>query len=298
MPELPEVETVVSDLKEKIVGKKIIKVWSDWPKMIKNISFPELQKKLIDQKIERVARRGKNILIQVGRRATLVLHLKMTGHLLFRSQKFFPLDLDKLNKREKGSPFAQKVNQYIHFRFLFEKGKELAFSDMRKFGRIRFFQQPLAETLKNDDFKDLGPDPVFDEFNLKIFQELARQKRNLNKEVKVFLLDQRNISGIGNIYASEILFGAGLDPKKKVSELQLSEMKKIISETKRILKQAIKNRGTSISDFRDTDGQKGRFGDLRKVYQKKGESCPRCQEKIISIKQGQRSTFYCPSCQK
>jgi len=156
MPELPEVETVVSDLKEKIVGKKIIEVWSDWPKMIKNISFPELQKKLIDQKIEQVARRGKNILIQVGRSVTLVLHLKMTGHLLFRSQKFFPLDLDKLNKKEKGSPFAQKVNQYIHFRFLFEKGKELAFSDMRKFGRIRFFQQPLAETLKNDDFKVLN----------------------------------------------------------------------------------------------------------------------------------------------
>ncbi len=298
MPELPEVETVVSDLNKKVVGKKIVGIWSDWTKMLKNISFEELKNKVVGKKIHKVARRGKNILIEIEGEKTISIHLKMTGHLLWRLQKYFQLLPAEVVKEDQKKPFKEKVNQYVHFRFLFERGRELAFSDLRKFGRIKFYDKNIIETLKDPEYAKLGLEPTENEFNFFSLKELTKKSKNANKEVKIFLLNQENISGIGNIYASEILFEAGINPQKKVSSLTEKELKKIIEKTKKILKEAIANRGTSISDFRDTAGLRGGFGQLRKVYQRKGEKCPRCEDKIISRKQGQRTTFYCPKCQR
>ncbi len=298
MPELPEVETVVSDLQKKIVNKKITGVWTDWPKILKNIELKKFRRAVIGKKVGRVARRGKNIFIELETDITVVIHLKMTGHLLWRSTNYFDLEASKIVKEDAKRPFREKVNQYIHFRFLFGPKKELAFSDLRKFGRIRFYDCGIDETLERTEYKKLGPEPMGPDFNLEKLIESTKKKKNINKEVKVFLLDQENISGIGNIYASEILFEAKINPRKKVSKLTEAELQKILSKTRAVLTEAIKHRGTSISDFRDTDGLRGEFGRFRKVYQRKGEKCPNCGEIISAFKQGQRSTFYCPRCQK
>lgn len=298
MPELPEVETVVSDLKRKIVGKKITDVWSDWPKMLKNIDFSHFRKALLGKKISQVARRGKNIFIELDGNSTIAIHLKMTGHLLWRSGEYFKLKEKNIVKEDRKKPFREKVNQYIHFRFIFGAKRELAFSDVRKFGRIRFYKKAIADVVQLEEYRKLGFEPTGPDFTLENLKIIAAQRKNTNKEIKNFLLEQENISGIGNIYASEILFESGINPRKKVFELSDGELKIILSKTKEILQKAIAHRGTSISDFRDTAGRRGNFGKLRKVYQRKGEPCLNCKETIAAFKQGQRSTFYCPRCQQ
>lgn len=286
MPELPEVETTVRYLRKKIIGRKIKEFWTDWPKGIKNISPAELNRKLKGKSFSAVSRRGKNILIEIDKRATLWIHLKMTGHLLLRPLSFL-----------KTSPFSERVNQYIHYRFILDNKEELAFSDLRKFARITYLPEPTTNNLITNNFKDLGIEPLSNEFTEKIFKDLLDNKKNENKQLKIFLLDQSQIAGIGNIYASEILFEARLDPKRKAGSLNSAETKFLHKAIRNILEKAIKTRGTSISDFRDPDGKPGGYGNVRLVYQKKGQPCPKCKKPIESFKQGQRTTFWCPECQ-
>lgn len=286
MPELPEVETTISYLRPKIVGRTIKEIWTDWPKGIGNISFPELAKKLAGKKITAITRRGKNILIEVNKSETLWIHLKMTGHLLLR-----PLDIPEK------SPFQDKVNKYVHFRFILDKNQDLALSDLRKFGRVRYIAEPLTDNLIKSNFKDLGVEPLDSAFSLAIFKQLI--EKNKNKPLKIFLMDQSIIAGIGNIYASEIPFEAKLSPKRKMSSLKNNEITTLYGAIKKILKKAVDTRGTSVSDFRDPEGNPGGYGNIRKVYQRKGELCPyKCGEVVESFKQGQRTTFWCPKCQK
>lgn len=288
MPELPEVETTVTSLRPKIVGRTIKEIWTDWPKGIGNISFADLAKKISGQKITAITRRGKNILIEVGQKETLWIHLKMTGHLLLR-----PLKMPKL------SPFQDRVNQYIHFRFILDKNEDLAFSDLRKFGRIRYLRGPLTDQLIAENFKDLGVEPFDQKFNLKFLTKLITEKRNQNKPLKIFLMDQSVIAGIGNIYASEIPFEAKLSPQRKMNSLNPKAVSALYRAIKKVLKKAVDTRGTSVSDFRDPAGKPGGYGNIRRVYQRKGEPCPgKCGDKVESFKQGQRTTFWCPKCQK
>lgn len=288
MPELPEVETTINHLRPKIVGKTIEDIWTDWPKGIGYITFPELKKKIKNKKITKISRRGKNILLEIDKKITLWIHLKMTGHLLLKPVKI-----------AKNSPFLEKVNQYIHFRFMLDKNEEIAFSDLRKFGRIRYLSEPLTEELIKENFKDLGIEPFDKNFTEKYLEELVQEKKNQSKPLKIFLMDQGIIAGIGNIYASEIPFEARLSPKRKMSSFKKSEITALYRSIRKILKKAIDTRGTSISDFRDPDGLPGGYGNLRKVYQRKKEPCPnKCGGAIESFKQGQRTTFWCPKCQK
>jgi formamidopyrimidine-DNA glycosylase len=288
MPELPEVETTINYLRPKIVGRTIRGIWTDWPKGIGYISFEELNEKISGKKITAIARRGKNILLEIDRKFTLWIHLKMTGHLLIR-----PANIPK------DSPLLERVNQYIHFKFLLDKNEELAFSDLRKFGRVRYLAGPLTDDLITKNFKELGVEPFSKEFSEAYLSKLISEKKNINKQLKTFLMDQSVIAGIGNIYASEIPFEAKLSPKKKISELNKAEIKKLFSSIKNVLKKAVDTRGTSISDFRDPEGKPGGYGNIRKVYQRKGHPCPgKCSGTIESFKQGQRTTFWCPKCQK
>ena len=288
MPELPEVETTINYLRPKIVGRTIKEIWTDWPKGIGNITFEELNKGISGKKITAIARRGKNILLEIDRKFTLWIHLKMTGHLLIR-----PADIPA------GSPLLEKVNQYIHFKFLLDKNEELAFSDLRKFGRVRYLAEPLTDNLIKNNFKDLGVEPFSKEFTQGYLEKLISDKRNKNKQLKIFLMDQSIIAGIGNIYASEILFEAKLNPKRKIASLSKNEVDTLFLAIKKVLNKAVGARGTSISDFRDPDGKPGGYGDIRKVYQRKNKSCPnKCGGRVESFKQGQRTTFWCPRCQK
>ena len=307
MPELPEVQTVVNDLNEKIVGYTVVDFWSDWAKAIKNKTLPNFQKEIKNRKILNVRRIGKNIFIDLSGKKTLYIHLKMTGHLLVKSQK-------SIKSKAQKDYFNDKVNSYVHHIWYLknkaknptsilplkrggrdkEKTLSLEFSDVRKFAKI-----VLDDTKKINELPEiekLGVDAMSSEFSFKKFTEILDNKKD--KPIGVVLMDQELISGIGNIYRSEILFESGVLPQRKISSLSLNEKKSIYKNIKKVLQKAIKMRGTSDSDYRDTDGAPGNFQKVLKVYRKAGKKCPRCGTMIKRMTLGQRSVFYCPKCQK
>lgn len=288
MPELPEVQTIVSDLNRKIKGEVITDFWSDWLKTIKGITLGKFKETLKGKKILEVRRIGKNIFVDLTGGKTIYMHLKMTGHLLVKGKK------ENVKGKNGKDYFKDKVNQYVHHIFYFKSGKTLEFSDLRKFGKI-----VLADTGKIREIKEikkLGVDALSKDFTYGKFEELAQARKNI--PIVNFLIDQGIISGIGNIYRSEILFESGIMPQRRVKTLSLVEKKAVHSQILKVLKKAVKLRGTSDSDYRDTSGAPGNFQKVLKVYRRDGERCKKCQGMVKRIKMGQRSVFYCPSCQK
>jgi len=310
MPELPEVQTVVDDLNKKIKGDKIAGFWSDWKKTIKKMSGVKFTSEIKGRKILGARRIGKNIFIDLSEKdsnskkpkKTLYIHLKMTGHLLVKTHKNSKSksNLRVKNKRlePKKNYFNDKVNQYIHHIWYLEdkkgKKKTLEFSDLRKFGKIMLLDTKKIEELP--EIKNLGMDVMSKSFTLKKFKKILEKK---NKGTTgLILMDQTVIAGIGNIYRSEILFEAGINPNRKVVKLKKDEIKKLFYQIKKVLRKAIKMRGTSDSDYRDTSGAPGRFHKVLKVYRRDGKKCKKCANIIKRIKMGQRSVFYCSQCQK
>jgi len=294
MPELPEVQTIVSDLNKKIKGETITGFWSDHKKAVKN-KFEDFIKEIKGRKILETERIGKNIFINLSGRKTIYIHLKMTGHLLIKKR-------GTAGEKQKSKFFSDRVNQYIHHIFYLGKNKTLEFSDLRKFGKII-----LCNTEKMQDMpeiKNLGVDVMSEKFTLKKFQEILNRKSVRGgfvygeKKIRDILMDQSAMSGIGNIYSSEILFRAGVRPERKAGSLDNKEIKEIFKAIKSILKRAVEMRGTSDSDYRDTSGAPGGFQKALKVYRRTGEKCQDCDTIIKRIKMGQRSAFVCPKCQK
>lgn len=293
MPELPEVQTIVNDLNRKIVGRKIKNAWTDWPKMIKT-GAKTLEEEIKGAKIKGARRRGKNILIDLDKDRLLLIHQKMTGHLLVGKWKVERATRNKpqVTSLIKG-PLQEKVNDYIHLIFYLDNGQMLGLSDLRKFAKVLFGKTKDIENLK--ELKNLGVDPIDPKTTFSDFKSaITKRKRN----VKQVLMDQTVTSGVGNIYADDILWTAKIHPLKPASELKEKELKDIWRATKSILKKAVKLRGTSTADFRDTAGKKGRYGDIRLAYQLTGKPCRRCQTPIKRIKIGGRSAHFCPKCQK
>lgn len=292
MPELPEVQTVVSDLNKKIKGDKIISFWSDWPSAVKNATLSKFKKEIVGRKILGARRIGKNIFIDLSGEKTIYVHLKMTGHLLIKSKS--------KNKKSKKPEeyFSERVNQYIHHIWELEgedgEKKSLEFSDLRKFAKILWVNTSQVENLP--EIEALGIDALDPKFTFKMFDEILDKKAL--RPIGLILMEQSLISGIGNIYRSEILFGAGILPERKAGSLSPFERKRVFSEMKRVLRQAVKLRGTSDSDYRDTDGAPGGFQKVLKVYNREGEKCQKCDTMVVRSKLGQRSVFYCPKCQK
>ncbi len=302
MPELPEVQTIVDDLNKKVKGLTITDVWTDWPKYFSAkggsasggkrhySDFKGFKKTVKGLKILKVWRVGKNIIFGLYGNKDMLIHQKMTGHLLVGT---WNMGHGIWIPKEKGL-LAERVNGYIHVMFYLSNGKMLALSDLRKFAKILIFND---KDLKNlEDVKNIGPDPLKLSFKLKEFKSLIIKKRGVIKKV---LMDQNVISGIGNIYADDILFMAKVHPLRRVEKLNDKELKAIFEATKKILKKAIKLRGTSTSDYRDTSGKKGGYGDIRLVYHREGEKCPnKCGGVIKRIKIGSRSAHFCPNCQR
>ncbi|MFZ2975934.1 MAG: bifunctional DNA-formamidopyrimidine glycosylase/DNA-(apurinic or apyrimidinic site) lyase [Candidatus Moraniibacteriota bacterium] len=312
MPELPEVQTVVSDLNEKIKGDTIVGFWSEWPKAIKLASSAdEFSKKIKNRKILGARRIGKNIFIDLSGGKTLYIHLKMTGHLLVKKQETRDKE-QKNSKSKKQSYFNDKVNQYIRHIFYLKSQKSkvktatqnlklknnydktLEFSDLRKFGKIVLDDTDKINNLK--EIKALGIDALDSKFTFKKFQEILERKPN--SKIGIILMDQNVISGIGNIYRSEILFDAKVLPERLVRSISKKDLEKIYKVTIKILKKAVKMRGTSDSDYRDTSGAPGSFQKVLKVYNKEKKSCQVCNTIIKREILGQRSVFICSSCQK
>ena len=307
MPELPEVQTIVNDLNKKIIKRRITGVWFDTPKLIKRPKPEDLRFKIKDLRISGIKRRGKNILIYLSQKPKvlpcrqagksqkflLLIHQKLTGHLLYGKWNV---------KREKGKdriiplikgPLEEKVNNYIHLIFYLDNGWQLALSDLRKFAKVLF---GLKEEIENSpDLKSLGPEPLDKSFNFSIFQSAILKNKGKIKQV---LMDQEVIAGIGNIYSDEILWQAKIHPLRRVNELTVNELKGLYSAMRKILTKAVRLRGTSTSDYRDTTGKPGAYAKIRKAYQREGEPCPRCKTLIKRIKIGGRSAHYCPACQR
>ena len=289
MPEFPEVQTIVNDLNRKIIGRRITGVWFDWPKIIKKPKPKELEKRIKELKITKIKRRGKNILIYLTENYLLLIHQKMTGHLLYGKWK---VEKGKVKSLLKG-PFQEKVNDYIRLIFYLDNSFQLALSDLRKFAKVLFGPKEKIENLP--ELKNLGPEPLERNFTVKKFMSLISPEK---RKIKQVLMDQEVIAGIGNIYSDEILWRAKIHPFRRADSLAVNELKSLYRAMRQILRKALKLRGTSISDFRDTGGRSGGYSDVRKVYRREGEPCPRCGSVIKRIKIGGRSAHYCPACQR
>jgi formamidopyrimidine-DNA glycosylase len=292
MPELPEVETTVRDLKKEVLNRTFVNVWTDWKKMIKRPkSFEDFKRELKGKKILRIGRRGKNILFYLDRRKVLLIHQKLTGHLLLGKWKF---EKGEWKSEIKGPLLDDPMNRFLHLILFLNDGRQLALSDLRKFAKVELWDEKELENSK--EFKNLGPEPLEKNFTFEKFKEALSKKKK--GKIKQILMDQNVISGIGNIYSDEILWEAKIHPFKDISKLSDIELKKIYLAMRMILPLAIKLGGESISDFRRISGQRGYFDQKRKVYRREGQKCSRCGTTIKKIKLAARSAHFCPKCQK
>ena len=266
MPELPEVETVRRELEKYIAGKQIVDTLVLWPKTFVH----QASAKLNGQTIRKLTRKGKYLTLVLDK-GDLVIHLRMTGQLLFI---------------ESGT---KKVDPYSRMQFVFEDGSNLIFSDKRKFGRIYYVDQAKTITDK------IGIDAISKELDKATFSQLLLLSK---MRIKPFLLSQRYISGLGNIYVDESLFRAGIHPASAARAIDADAKEKLFKVIIEILSFAIKNMGSTISDYRDPNGNIGQFQDFFNVYQQTGKPCLRCDEPIQKIKLGGRGTHFCPKCQK
>ncbi len=227
---------------------------------------------------------GKHIVIDLDNRHSIVIHLKMTGHLLYKTPE----------TRENPVFTEDRINGYIHHVFTFRDGSTLEFSDMRKFGWIRLMPTSEVETLGS--IAALGIDALSPRLRTDLFRTLLSQRGH--RSIGEALLDQGLIAGVGNIYRSESLFLAGIRPDRPVESLRSSEWEALLPAVKRVLRHAARLGGTSDGDFRDIDGLSGRFQRSLSVYGREGLCCKKCDTIVERIKIGQRSAFFCPRCQR
>lgn len=305
MPELPEVETTVRGLRKKVLNLTLSDVWTDLntkdsrqhDTVANKKYFLTFRKEIKNKKILSVERIAKNILINLsGNPAkTILIHLKMTGHLLFGKYKFNKKE-NKWLPDEKG-PLEDSFNKYVHVLFSFKNNKNsLAFSDMRKFGKITLFN--TSKINKTRHLNNIGPDPLSKDFTLTKLIEVLNKKPN--GKIKTVLLDQSVIAGIGNIYSDEILWYAGIHPERKISKIKPDEFKKLLKYTKEVLTKGIYFGGDSMSDYRNINGLPGKFQLKHQAYRRTGEKCRKkgCNGVIIKKIINNRSAHFCSKHQK
>tara|TARA_B100000282_G_scaffold296299_1_gene277811 strand:- start:236 stop:1099 length:864 start_codon:yes stop_codon:yes gene_type:complete len=287
MPELPEVEIVRQSLLKNIKGKKITRVLV----RNRNLRFklkPYFKKRLENQLILNIARFSKYIIIIFQNKSFCVIHLGMSGtiHIIKSKKKNLFTNASFYH-----SPTLPKKHNHIEFIF---KDIKLIYNDPRRFG---FFLLIKNKDNLKDIFKNYGPEPFDKKFNLKYLINFFKGKK---KDIKSFLLDQKFVSGIGNIYASEILYSSKINPFTPAKNLRKFQLKKIIKNSKTILLKAISQGGSTIRDFKNTNGKIGKFQKKFKVYGRDKKNCKRlnCLGTIDKIIQSNRSTFYCKICQK
>jgi formamidopyrimidine-DNA glycosylase len=301
MPELPEVQTIVDDLNKKVKGRRIVGIWFDWPKMLKDpldqqrnkvahAHVKVFQKVIVGKRILRVKRRAKNILIYLSGDLMMLIHLKMTGHLLIG--KWQIVNRKKVVPLEPKEVVEDPYNQYVHLIFYLDNGNMLGFSDVRKFGKVVLGSVAQIENLP--ELTRLGPEPLDPKLKFAEFANIISRER---RKIKQALMDPRVIAGIGNIYSDDILWKAKIHPLRRASTLDSGELRALWAAMRTILKKALSLRGTSSSDYRDTSGKEGYYEGYRLVYQREGEPCKRCGAKIKRIVVGGRSAHHCPRCQ-
>jgi len=288
MPELPEVEVVKRSLEKKIQNLIIKKVIINDSNLRYKIDKDKITK-LIGRKIKKIERRSKFLIFKLDKGQAMMVHLGMTGKFFFVDQKEKKYKTSFYYKIEKND---EKYNRVI---FIFKRNQKLIYNDVRKFGFIKFYDPLKYE--ENLHFKNLGPEPLSKDLN---FNYLKNYLKGRNRNIKNVLMDQKCISGLGNIYANEVLFLSGIRPTRKVAKLKDIELKKILKYIKNVLKSSIKLGGSSIKDFSSDDGKKGIFQQYFRVYGKKGEKCSNtdCNTSLKRVVISNRSTFFCKTCQK
>ena len=335
MPELPEVQTTVTGLTRTIVSLTIIDVWTDYnspyfkgSETIKDPAyFKYFKKEILGKKIVDASRRAKNVLIHlestdkksVG--STILIHMKMTGHIMIGRYVF---DSHNNKKSKTGNWFPapderkslhDPYNKYIHFVITLSNGQQLVLSDTRKFAKVTLIEEDarisrfatgLTQSSSSIHLKDLGPEPLDKSFILEVFKERLNKKPT--GKIKTVLMDQTIISGIGNIYSDEALWRSSIHPEQKVMDIPNDSLKALYIAVKQVLKKGIDFGGDSMSDYRNVDGERGKFQEHHQVYRRKGQTCTfktgsgksvkTCPGIIQRIVVGGRSTHFCPIHQK
>lgn len=287
MPELPEVETVRRGLHELIIGREVIRVDYDTPKGFPNAPA-DVKQFLIGAKITDVRRRAKVLLIDLSTEYTLVIHLKMTGQLVFRANGVafgagHPND----------SLIGELPDKSTRVTFEFADGSRLYFNDQRKFGWVRLM--PSIEVPNIDFMQKVGPEPLDTNFTSQEFTQ--RFKRRAKTSIKAALLDQSVIAGVGNIYADESLWGARLHPSTLVGAITDEQFALLYKELRAVLALAIEKGGSTDRNYVNAEGKKGSYIDFARVFRREGLPCPRCNTVIIKSRVAGRGTHTCPACQ-
>lgn len=287
MPELPEVEIVRAGLSRLLPGLSIESVKSDWTKSFPNAKS-DTKKFLLGAKIVRIRRRAKVLIIDLSTEYSLVIHLKMTGQLVFRS---------KSAVFGAGHPSDSLVGKLPDksTRVTFDLGEaKLFFNDQRKFGWVRLV--PTIEIDSIDFFKKLGLEPLSVDFTAKDFRR--RVKKRSKSQIKPLLMDQTVIAGVGNIYADEALWGAKIHPKKRAGDISDKKLDKLFSELIYVLKLSIEKGGSTDKNYVDAEGKKGSYLQFARVFRRENLPCPRCAATITKTRVVGRGTHLCPNCQK
>jgi len=273
MPELPEVESIRRTLAKNIQGKTIQDIDILWPSAAISIPDQGFAELLRARVIESFDRRGKYLLITLSQGLTMIVHFRMTGRLIYYPQK-------------------QPIDKHTHIVFYLEDG-ELHYSDIRKFGRIQLV--PTKNVTEVPSLAKLGPEPLDESF---AFDSLGQRLSKKKSTIKSALLDQTVIAGLGNIYADEALYRAGILPGRNTQSLKVSEIILLYNAIGEILAEGINARGTSFRDYRDAEGNKGAFQESLMVYGRAGKECKACGKPLTREKIAGRTTVYCLQCQK
>ena len=331
MPELPEVQTTVTGLTRTIVGLTIVDVWTDYNSpyfkgsgTIKDpVYFKYFKKEILGKKIVGASRRAKNVLIHLEQDSkekigsTILIHMKMTGHIMI-GRYVYGSNHNKNSKNDSWFPAPDErnslhdpYNRFIHFVITLSNGQQLVLSDTRKFAKVTLINDAIindsmTQSSASIHLKDLGPEPLDKSFIFEVFTEQLNKKPT--GKIKTVLMDQTIISGIGNIYSDEALWRSSIHPEQKVQDITSNSLKTLYMAVKQVLNKGIDFGGDSMSDYRNVDGERGKFQEHHQVYRRKGQSCTfingsgksakTCPGIIQRIVVGGRSTHFCPVHQK
>ncbi len=270
MPELPEVETIRRDLEKEIVGHKIVDLWYDAPKMLQ----PTASKveTIVGRHIVSADRIGKLLLLGIENDGTIGIHLKLSGRLFIRNQ-------------------SDPEDKYTHVIFRLDDGRELRFTEFRKFGYAKLIENSTELTKIKAEY---GPEPLTQDFTLTALKKVLNRA---NRAVKTVIMDQKKVAGVGNIYADEALWYAKIHPETLASRLEETEIEALFQAIIKSLEQGITDRGTSVDDYLDIYGKEGGHAANLNVFRQDGEPCGRCGTIIKKIRVGGRGTHFCPNCQ-
>ncbi len=286
MPELPEVETICRGLEKALVGRKIVEVSVRRPDLRRPLQ-PDLEQRLTGARVDRLHRRSKYILCALSSDETLMIHLGMSGRIR--------IDEGADNPPRDGGDRGPVHGKHDHVIMRLEDGNVVTYTDHRRFGMIELIPSDALDL--HPSLATLGPEPFGNEFSAGYLEERLRGR---SAPIKNVLLDQRIVAGIGNIYASEALWRAGIAPARQARRISTARVEKLYQAILGVLSDAIEAGGSSLRDYRDAEGELGYFQHLFSVYGRDGEECPRgsCHGTIRRSRQGGRSTFHCPACQR